>query len=193
MMFVMVCRVTPNRRPRAEGPSVAKRARISRTFSIVSFAAQLCSPCAGLGSRIRPRVFASRALSRAVPSRRWAGLQHGGLSHACNTKLVGSFPVLIHRATRCASADLNAPIRRERIIMRPYPSICLCNIHGQHSFGPRTATPRVNRVISSGVSGAPIAALRRAVSRRTNTSFPAGFAPALLRRPPQVPTLMNGV
>jgi hypothetical protein len=82
----------------------------------------------------------------------------------------------------------NAPVRRDRIIKRPYPFESFDPAHGQHVFVLPTLLQK--RATSSFVRGAPTAASRRTLSRCLSSAALTGFGPVLARRPPQ---FMNGI
>lgn len=176
--FSIVCRATPYSFARAADGSV--RDRISRTSASVNFELLFPSPTCegGEGGLKRPRSMASRALSRAVPSRRWAGLQQAGLSQECNTKRVGSAPVAIHNDRMCAYTPTKAPVRRDRIRIWPYPSLTRQAVQGQHAAGPaERSTFAQKRAISSSRNGAPTKVFRRSSSRANNSEAGFGAGP----------------
>jgi hypothetical protein len=169
--------------------------RMARTSSSVSLADGLRSPTNTGGGGARPRSEASCQLSSAVPSRKCAGLQQGGLSQECNTNPCGHLSVFNHNATRCAVIAVKAPVRLLRSMKRPYPLGAQCPSQGQHPFLPADRSICFQNLLRSpSVGGDPMAACLRSCSRAARVSLGKGFAPAPALRPPQpVFTDMTGV
>jgi len=130
-------------------PASALR-RISKTPASFNLEVETVSPNLCLR-----RATISRLLSAFVPSNKWAGLTHGGLSHVWRTIMPsGTHRLLaISQDTTCVYAR---PSSREPRPICPCPNGCRHPCHSQHSSSPLInvfAHSRISRgMIARGMS-----------------------------------------
>lgn len=114
---------------KCDSPASALR-RISKTSDSINFEVETAAP-----NLWRLRATISRLLSAFVPSNKWAGLTHGGLSHECRTIIPSGtrLPLAISHETTCVYAS---PFSRGPRPIWPWPNGCRQPCHSQHSASP---------------------------------------------------------